>query len=68
MGSSSYDRDVYSGSSYSSWGTSTVSTTKLSSSRLDPSMLPNGKIIRSESKTPIIIVLDVTGSNIEFAK
>jgi hypothetical protein len=25
-------------------------------------MLPNGKIIRSESKTPIIIVLDVSGS------
>jgi hypothetical protein len=68
MGSPSYDRDVYSGSSYSSWGESSVSTAKLSSSRLDSSMLPNGKIIKSDAKTPIIIVLDVTGSNINFAK
>ena len=68
MGSSSYDRDVYSGSSYSSWGTSTVSNTKLSSTMLDASMLPNGKIIKSEAKSPIIIVLDVTGSNKDFAK
>ena len=67
MGGSSYDRDVYSGSSYSSWGTSSTSTAKLSSSKLDASMKPN-KIIKSTSKNPIVIVLDVTGSNIDFAR
>lgn len=68
MGGGAYERDVYSGSSSSSWGSSSYATQRLSSTRLDPSLLPNGKILRSNSKTPIIIVLDVTGSNIEFAK
>lgn len=67
MGSCSYDRDVYSGSSYDSWGASSVSASKFSSS-LDESMLPNGKKIVSNSKNPIILVLDVTGSNINFAR
>ena len=31
-------------------------------------MKPNGKILKSKAKTPIIIVLDVTGSNIDFAR
>lgn len=68
MGGYSYDRDVYSSSSYSNWGASSTSTEKLSSVVLDPSMLPNGKKIKSTSQNPIIIVLDVTGSNINFAK
>lgn len=68
MGSYSYDRDVYSGSSYSSWGTSTVSDEKLSSTKLDKSMNPKGRKIKSTTKNPIIIALDVTGSNIDFAK
>lgn len=68
MGGGSYDRDVYSGSSYDSWGASSVSTSKLSSSKLDGSMQPKGKVIKSSSKNPLIIVLDVTGSNINFAK
>jgi len=67
MGGSSYDRDVYSSSSYSSWGTSSTSQAKLSSSRLDDLMKPN-KRIKSTSKNPIVIVLDVTGSNIDFAR
>lgn len=68
MGSYSYDRDVYSGSSYSSWGASSYSTSKLSSTSLDSSVKPNGKVMKSNSKNPIIIVLDVTGSNINFAR
>lgn len=74
MGGFSYDRDVYSSSSSSSWesssdfGASSYSASKLSSSTLDDSMKPNGKILRSKAKTPIIIVLDVTGSNIDFAR
>ena len=68
MGGSSYDRDVYSGSSSSGWGSSSYSTSKLSSSKLDPLLLPNSKFIKSKSKNPIVIVLDVTGSNIEFAR
>ncbi len=73
MGGSSYDRDVYSSSSSSGWssssfGASSVSTSKLSKSVIDPSMAPNRKIIRSTAKNPIIVVLDVTGSNIDFAK
>lgn len=75
MGGCSYDRDVYSSSSSSSWGsssssfgTSSESAKKLTSTSLDSSMKPNGKILKSKAKSPIIIVLDVTGSNIDFAR
>jgi len=68
MGGSSYDRDVYSSTSSSNWGTSTVSTAKLKSSTLDSSMDPRGRTLKSNAQTPIIIMLDVTGSNINFAK
>lgn len=68
MGSYSYDRDVYSGSSYSSWGTSDYSASKLNSNKLDSSMDPKGKVLKSTSKNPIVIALDVTGSNIDFAR
>lgn len=68
MGGGSYDRDVYGGSSYSSWGTSSVSASKMSNTYLDDSIQPNNKIIKSTTKNPIIIALDVTGSNINFAR
>lgn len=72
MGGFSYDRDVYSSSSSSSWessfGESSYSKSKLSSTSMDSSMKPNGKILESKTKTPIVIVLDVTGSNINFAR
>ena len=65
---SGYDRDVHGSSSSTNWGSSTYAAEKLSSSELDSSMLPNGKRIRSNSKNPVIIILDVTGSNINFAR
>jgi hypothetical protein len=68
MGGSSYDRDVFSSSSSASWGSSNTSASKLSSSSLDSAMNPKGKILRSGAMTPIIIMLDVTGSNINFAR
>lgn len=68
MGGPSYDRDVYSSSSSSSWGTSSYSSEKLSRSTLDKSMKPKGKILESKTKNPIIVLLDVTGSNINFAR
>ncbi len=68
MGGPSYDRDVYSSSSSSSWGTSSYSSEILSRSTLDKSMKPNGKMLESKTKNPIIVLLDVTGSNIDFAR
>lgn len=70
MGGSSYDRDVYTDDSSSSWGfgASSYSASRFSSRSLDPSMDPRGKVLESTAKTPIIIVLDVTGSNIDFAR
>lgn len=71
MSNNSYDRDVYSGSSFgggSNWGASNISSAKLSSSTLDSLLNPKNKILRSKSKHPIIIMLDVTGSNINFAR
>jgi len=68
MGSYSYDRDVYSGSSYDSWGASSYSATKFTRSTIHDDLKPEGKKIISKSKNPIIIALDVTGSNIDFAR
>ena len=74
MGGFSYDRDVYSSSSSSSWGSSSsfgassYSASRFTSSSLDSSLKPNGKILESKTKSPIIVVLDVTGSNIDFAR
>ena len=75
MGGGSYDRDVYSGSSSSGWGgssssfgASSYSASRFTSSYLDSSMRPSGKILESKAKSPIIVVLDVTGSNIDFAR
>jgi len=80
MGGGSYSRSVYSSSSSwssgsssksrssSSSGGSDTASKKMSSTSLDKSMLPKGKVIRSNSKNPIIVALDVTGSNTKIAK
>ena len=67
MGSCSYDRDVYSSSSYDNWGASSYSATKFNNTVIDRDCKPGKKIV-SNSKNPIIIALDVTGSNIDFAR
>ena len=74
MGGNVYDRDVYGSSSSSGWGSdnnfgaSSYSASKFTRSSLDSSMKPNGKILKSKTKEPVIVVLDVTGSNIDFAR
>ena len=70
MGGCSYDRDVYDSSSSSGWGGyggSSYATSKMSARYLAPEMEPN-RTIKSMTKHPIVIALDVTGSNISFAK
>ena len=70
MGGCSYDRDVYDSSSSSGWGGyggSSYATSKMSATYLAPEMKPN-RTIKSMTKHPIVIALDVTGSNISFAK
>lgn len=76
MGGGSYDRDVYSessssgwGSSYNGFGISQVSAMKMGRrNNMDQSLNPVNKVIVSHSRHPIIVVLDVTGSNIDFAR
>lgn len=68
MGSCSYDRDVYSGSSYSDWGASSYSQEVFKCFEMSEDMNPKYKNIISQAKNPIIIALDVTGSNIAFAR
>lgn len=71
MGGCSYDRDVYGSSS--GWGSSggyasSVADTVMSATMLDSSMFPLDRRIKSSTKHPIVIMLDVTGSNTNFAK
>lgn len=72
MGGSSYSRDVGSASSsgrFSTGGTSSRSAkSALGRSRADPSTSPLNRTISSSKESPIVIILDVTGSNIEFAR
>ena len=72
MGGPSYDRDVYSSSSSSGWGSgfgaSSYSASRLTRTSMDSSLRPNGKILESKTKSPIVVLLDVTGSNIDFAR
>ena len=68
MGGGTYDRDVHTSSSTSGWGASTISAEKLNSSSLDKSLDPRSRTLKSDAKHPIVIVLDVTGSNIDFAR
>lgn len=72
MGGGSYDRDVGSSSSsgsFSSGGTSSVAARaamRRDSQHKDTQVL-NRRIV-SDTESPVVINLDVTGSNIEFAK
>ncbi len=72
MGGSSYDRDVGKGSSSGSFysgGTSSSGSKKaLGKTHQDSSTSAYKRTIRSEKESPIVVALDVTGSNIEFAR
>lgn len=72
MGGSSYDRDVgYSSSSgsFSNGGTSSGSAkSALGRSGINSATSPLNRTIRSDRESPIVVALDVTGSNIEFAR
>lgn len=72
MGGNNYDRDVgkSSSSGHFSIGGSSSSKSKKDLGRvgLHPDLNPFGKIITSLKECPVVIVLDVTGSNIEFAR
>lgn len=72
MGGMSYDRDVgYASSSgnFSSGTTSSASAQAALSRHYGSSETdPRNKTIRSQGKASLAIVLDVTGSNIEFAR
>lgn len=72
MGGNNYDRDVGSSSSsgsFSSGGTSSSrAKSALGAGGPDPSTSPLDRIIRSDRENPIVVALDVTGSNIEFAR
>ena len=72
MGGTSYDRDVGSVSSsgrFDSGGVSSDGAKNALSRRFGSQKTnPRGKTIVSQGKASIVIVLDVTGSNIEFAR
>ena len=72
MGGGSYAHDVGRGTSsggFYSGGTSSQSSKKaLGKTQQDSSTSAYERTIRSEKKSPIVIALDVTGSNIEFAR
>lgn len=71
MGGGSYDRDVGSGSSSGSFydgGTSSSSAKAAFSNDMDESLSPHDRKIISLTKSPVVVSLDVTGSNIEFAR
>ena len=71
MGGASYDRDVYSSSSAGAWSGnfgSDASKRAFRGTTLDESMFPYGRTLKGNCRVPILVMLDVTGSNIDFAR
>ena len=71
MGGATYDRDVYSSSSARAWSGnfgSDASKKAFRSTTLDEFMFPYGRMLKANCKVPILVMLDVTGSNIDFAR
>ena len=71
MGGSSYDRDVYSSSSSGAWSGnfgSDAAKSAFRSTSLEDSLFPHGRTLKSNARVPILVMLDVTGSNIDFAR
>lgn len=71
MGGGSYDRDVGTSSSsggFSSGGTSSYTAKKsMNRTSMDSATSPRGRRVESKAKSPVVIVLDGTGSNTEMA-
>lgn len=72
MGGGSYDRDVGTSSSssgFSGGGTSSSGAKSAMGRRsMHKDTSPYDRTIKSETESPIVVNLDVTGSNIEFAR
>ncbi len=72
MGGGSYSRDVIGTSSSGSFRRGTTSSAVahrvLKKSKQDPSTKTLARVLISECKSPLVVALDVTGSNIEFAR
>lgn len=67
MGGPSYDRDVYESSSSNSYSSS--SNNAMSSQHyLHDDLNPKGKVIKTEVKSPVVIIFDETGSMDDFPK
>lgn len=61
-GGSYYDRDVSSGASQSRRGYSAQAEERLSRRRVDSSVLPKNRKIKSNCQSPLVFAFDVTGS------
>ncbi len=61
-GGSYYDRDVTRSSNAGSQGYSQDAQEALSNNNLDQRLLPRLRVIATESKNPVVLILDVTGS------
>lgn len=61
-GGSYYDRDTYTPNYASSSGYSDSAAKELSRSRVENSLLPEGRRLVSKAKSPIVYAFDVTGS------
>lgn len=71
MGGGGYSRPVYSGGSSSSFGSaksSTVSKATMTQTTMTGDMSPRNRKVKTTAKHPICVLLDVTGSNIDFAR
>jgi len=71
MGGFSYDRDVGTASSsgrFSSGGTSSSAAHAAMGRSNQPKSTQANRLIESKAESPVVVNLDVTGSNIEFAR
>lgn len=72
MGGSSYDRDVHASQSSTGFSSGQTSSSyakdEMSRDTSDPETSPSNRVVTSKSKSPVVVLIDDTGSNIEFAR